>query len=70
MKRSTLLIISLLLSVIGIFIIYLVKPEVSPQSLELTGTVKHVYQHENVAFIAFVPDNLTVVYFGKSDLEP
>ena len=62
--------ISLLLSVIGVIALFFLKPEVSPQSLQLTGTVKYVNQKENVTFISFVPDNLTVVSFDKVDLEP
>ncbi len=70
MKRKTLLIISLTLSIIGIIALFFLKPEVSPQSLQLTGTVKYVNQKENVAFISFIPDNLTVVSFDNVDLEP
>ncbi len=70
MKRKTLLIISLSLSIIGITALFFLKPEVSPQSLQLSGTVKYVNQKEDVAFISFVPENLTVVAFDKVDLEP
>jgi len=70
MKRKTLLVVSLCLSIIGITAIFFLKPEVSPQSLQLSGTVKYVNQKENVAFISFVPDNLTVVSFDKVNLEP
>ncbi len=70
MNRKTLLIISLVISVIGIIALFFLKPDVSPQYLQLTGYVKHVYQKENVAFISFVPDNLTVVSFDKVNLEP
>jgi hypothetical protein len=70
MKRKTLLLISLTLSVVGIAVLSFLKPEVSPQLLQLTGTVKYVNQKENVAFISFVPDNLTVVSFDNVDLEP
>ena len=70
MKRKTLLIISLALSLIGITALFFLKPDVSPQSLQLTGIVKYVNQKENVAFISFVPDNLTVVSFDALDLKP
>jgi hypothetical protein len=70
MKRKTLLATSLVLSIIGIIALFFLKPEVSPQSLQLTGTVKYVNQKENVAFISFSPDNLTVVSFDNVDLEP
>lgn len=70
MKRKTLLIISLLVSIIGIASLFFVKPEVSPQSLQLSGVVKSVSQKEKVAFIDFVPDDFLVVSFEKLDLEP
>ncbi len=70
MKRKSLLLISLTLSIIGIIVLFFLKPEVSPQSLQLSGVVKYVNQKENVAFISFVPDNLTVVSFDNPDLEP
>ena len=69
MKRKTLLIISLALSIIGIIALFFLKPEVSPQSLQITGVVKYVKQKENVAFISFVPDNMTFVSFEQVDLD-
>jgi hypothetical protein len=38
--------------------------------LQLSGIVKHVFQKENVAFISFVPDNMTVVSFDSINIEP
>ena len=70
MKRKTLLIISVTLSVLGLIALFFLRPDVSPQSLQLSGTVKYVNQKENVAFISFVPDNLTVVAFSQVNLEP
>jgi len=70
MKRKTLLIISLTISVLGIIALFFLKPEVSPQSLQLSGTVKYVNQKEKVAFITFIPENFTVVSFNQLDLEP
>ena len=70
MKRKTLLITSLLISIVGLIALFFLRPEVSPQSLQLSGTVKYVNQKEKVAFISFMPDNLTVVSFGKVDLKP
>jgi hypothetical protein len=63
MKRKTLLAISFTISIIGLAVLYFLKPDISPQSLQLSGTVKRVFQKENVAFISFVPDNMTVVSF-------
>ncbi|MBW2969522.1 hypothetical protein KY309_02080 [Candidatus Woesearchaeota archaeon] len=70
MKRKILLVISLVVSIIGICSLFFVKPEVSPQSLQLSGFVKSVNQKEKVAFISFVPDDFLVVSFEKIDLKP
>ncbi len=70
MKRKTLLTTSLIISVIGLIALFLLKPDISPQSLQLSGTVKYVNQKENVAFISFVPDNMTVVAFEQVNLKP
>jgi hypothetical protein len=70
MKRKVLLIIALFLSLAGLTAIFFLKPDVSPQSLQLSGTVKYVSEKEKVTFISFVPDNMTVVSFEKLDIEP
>ena len=70
MKRKTLLLISLSISIIGLIALYFLKPDISPQSLQLSGNVKHVFQKENVAFISFVPDNMTVVSFEQLSIGP
>ena len=64
------LIISLSLSLVGLTALFFLKPEVSPQQLQIEGVVKNVWQKDNVAFIRFVPDNLTVVSFDQLDIEP
>lgn len=68
MKRKTLLVISLILSFSGVFVLFLLKPDVSPQLLQFSGVVKFVNVHENITFVSFVPDNLTVVSFGDFDI--
>jgi len=64
------LLISLGLSLVGIVAIFFLKPDVSPQYLQLNGTVKYVNQKEKVAYIHFVPDDLLVVSFEQVDMEP
>ena len=56
MKRRTLLIISLSLSIVGIIALFFLKPEVSPQSLQMSGVIKYISQKEKVAFISFIPE--------------
>ncbi len=70
MKRKNLIAISLTISLLGLIAIFFLKPDVSPQSLQLSGTIKYVNQKEKVAFISFVPDNLTVVSFNELNLAP
>lgn len=70
MKRNALLIISSIISIIGLIALFFLKPDVSPQSLQLSGTIKHVNQKEKVALISFVPDNLMVVSFNELNLAP
>ncbi len=70
MKRKNLITISLTISLLGLIAIFFLKPDVSPQSLQLSGTIKYVNQKEKVAFISFVPDNLTVVSFNELNLAP
>lgn len=68
MKRNVLLMISFIVSLVGLLFIFLLKPDVSPQLLQLSGDVKFVNVHDNVTFISFVPENLTVVSFGDFDI--
>jgi hypothetical protein len=70
MKRKTLLMISSAVSIIGLIAVFFLKPDVSPQSLQMSGTIKYVNQKEKVAFISFLPDNLTVVSFNELNLAP
>lgn len=70
MKRKSLLIISFILSILGIFALFFLKPDVSPQLLQMDGIVKYVAEKEKVTFIGFVPENFTVVSFEKVELEP
>lgn len=57
--------ISIASSLIGLLFILLLRPDVSPQSLTLTGEVVAVNQYPDVSFIEFIPDNLTVVSFSN-----
>ncbi len=70
MKRKSLLLISLFLSAAGIVALFFLKPDVSPQLLQMDGEVKYVAEKEKVTFISFVPENFTVVTFEKLDIEP
>ncbi|MBS3148946.1 hypothetical protein J4219_08795 [Candidatus Woesearchaeota archaeon] len=65
MNKTVLLIVCLILSVVGIVMIFFAKPDVSPQVLELSGTVVEVDKRADVTFITFIPDDLKVVSFGE-----
>lgn len=63
-------IITISISVIGLILLFFLKPDVSPQFLALEGEIQAVREHEGVVFIAFVPENFTVVSFKSLELEP
>jgi hypothetical protein len=69
MRRKSLLWLSLCLSILGIIALLILKPEVSPQSLQMTGLVKGVYSKNGASFISFVPGNFTVVSFEHAEIE-
>jgi len=54
---------ALITSIVGLTLLTLMKPDVSPQLLELQGEVIGVEQYEKVAFINFKPEELIVVSF-------
>ena len=70
MRERTLLILSLVISIIGIIALLFLKPNVSPQYIQITGHVSSVNAKEKITFINFVPDELLVVSFDEVDLEP
>ncbi len=49
--------------VTGVSILLFTRPQVSPSELVITGEVVSVTQKDNVAFIAFVPNDFLVVSF-------
>lgn len=63
--RFWIICVSIACSVVGLFLLFLLKPDVSPQSLVLTGEVVAVKNYPNVNFVEFIPDNLTVVSFDN-----
>ena len=63
MKRNSLLMISIALSIVGIVALFLITPDVSPRSLKVSGVVKKVSQRGSVSFIRFVPSDLEVISF-------
>ena len=63
------LVLAISISVIGILLLYLVTPDVSPQFLSIEGEIKSVREHSGVVFINFVPENFTVVSFKDLELE-
>ncbi len=70
MKRKTLLLMSVALSLLGIAGLFFLKPDVSPQSLQLTGRVVRVTNNERISFLQFVPDDFMVVSFSQLDISP
>jgi len=70
MQKNTLLIISLVLSVLGICILFFLKPDISPQVLVINGSIQKINEWDKVSFITFVPDDFLVVSFEKLELTP
>ena len=70
MHRTTLIIISLCLTIIGIIALFFLRPDISPQYLQLSGEIISINAKEKVTFITFVPDDFLVVSFEKVNLEP
>jgi len=68
MKKNSIIVLSLIISILGIIALFFLKPEVSPQYLQINGTVKNVYTKGKVTFISFIPDDFLVVSFDKVDL--
>lgn len=69
MEKRALIGVCFALAVLGMVLIFLSKPKISPQSIELTGTIKSVKAKGDVAFISFIPDNLEVVSFSPGNFE-
>lgn len=68
MRRNTLLVVSVIFSVIGLIVLFFLKPDVSPQFLELSGEVLKVSNKNAVTFIEFVPADFLVVSFKDLNL--
>jgi len=69
MNRTVLLWLSLILSIVGIITLFFLKPDVSPQYLQMTGEIMGVDDKGKVTFLTFVPDDFLVVSF-KDKPEP
>ena len=68
--KTQLLILASLLAVVGIVVVLLIEPEVSPRVIELKGLVKGVRETGKVTFIEMVPQEISIVSFDPVDLEP
>ena len=60
---------ALITSIIGLILLFAIKPEVSPQSLVIQGIVTNIDNRGNINFITFIPDDFLVVSFKDLDLE-
>ncbi len=61
---------ALITSIIGLIILFAIKPEVSPQSLVIQGKITNIDHRGKVNFITFIPDDFLVVSFKDLNLEP
>ena len=69
MRRNKLLVFSIVFALIGLVVLFFLKPDVSPQYLELSGEVSQISQDGAVSFIDFIPKDFLVVSFNEAELE-
>lgn len=69
MRDKSLFVIAVSASIVGLFVLALVRPDVSPQFMQLEGEVTGVRVRGGVSFIEFAPDNFTVVSFSDGRFE-
>lgn len=65
MNSTALLSIAAVMSVLGIVALFFLKPDVSPQYLQMSGEITRVDVREKVTFITFIPDDFLVVSFEE-----
>ena len=67
MEQQTLLIIAASVTIVGMSVLFLVKPDVSPHLLAISGEVTKVSAGKSVVFITFKPADFEVVSFENLD---
>ncbi len=67
-QKTTLLIVSLSVSLLGLLGLFLLKPDISPQYIQVFGVVKSTSSKGKVTFIEFVPDDFQVVSFERMSI--
>jgi len=70
MKQLFLLWIALAVSIVGVLLLFFIKPQVSPAFLSMTGEVTGKRTSNGAMFITMVPENFTVVAFDDLSIEP
>lgn len=69
MREKSLLCIAVVTSIVGLVVLACVRPDVSPQFLQMEGEVRAVRTRGGVSFIEFAPSNFTVVSFSEQQVE-
>ena len=69
MRVKSLLVIAVAVSVVGLFVLAMIRPEVSPQLLQIEGVVERIDARGGVSFVRFQPSNFTVVSFNAEHIE-
>lgn len=67
MKNKSLFIVAGIASIVGLVVLALIRPDISPQLVQLEGVVERVDVRGSVSFIRFSPKNFTVVSFEKGE---
>ncbi len=67
MKNRSLFIIAGIASLVGLFVLAVIRPDVSPSVVQIEGIVERVDVRGSVSFIRFSPKNFTVVSFETDE---
>ncbi len=66
--QKLIIILSISISIIGIVLLFFLKPEVSPQEILLEGEVRSTFTKGKATFISMAPKNFTIVTFEEFDI--
>jgi len=64
------LIVAASVAVMGLLALFLIRPQVSPNLVSISGEVTAVRTAKGVTFISFVPNDFIVVSFNELSFEP
>lgn len=63
MQQKNFLILALIISVFGILILFIVTPDISPQSITIKGRINNITNTEKLSEIHFTPYDFKIISF-------